>query len=527
MQARKDASQFWLTAILLLFFCEISTIKANDFESLFMPGDVSSAHAKYEKDCNQCHSKFEKNRQDKLCLACHDHKDVAEDIKQGKGFHGRLGKKSRTSCKQCHREHKGRDVSIVVLSKGTFNHNNTDFVLKGRHRTVACGACHKQKEKYRQAPGRCIDCHEKVDIHKGDLGKKCETCHVPSGWKKSGFDHDKDTKFALKGKHAKTSCALCHIDNRYKKTPRQCSQCHGLNDVHQGRYGKKCETCHSSKKWKETLFNHERDTKYALQGKHKKIKCDQCHTGYIYKQKLGKTCISCHRNDDVHKNSNGNKCEQCHFSTGWKKSKFDHDRKTEFPLKGKHKQIRCQACHKGKTKEKTSSKCIACHKHNDVHEKQMGKQCEQCHNSQGWTVRVMFEHDITSFPLIGIHAVTACEECHSSAAYKDASLQCRACHKNVDKHEGRFGGNCAQCHNPNSWKVWLFDHDRQTDFRLQGAHKNIHCNQCHVREMADKHKAPSTCAGCHLADDIHRGQFGRRCERCHNTERFSDIEMHR
>jgi hypothetical protein len=157
----------------------------------------------------------------------------------------------------------------------------------------------------------------------------------------------------------------------------------------------------------------------------------------------------------------------------------------------------------------------------------MGKQCETCHNSSGWADKVLFEHDITAFPLIGIHAVTACEECHSSAAFKDASLMCNACHKKVDKHKGRFGKKCQQCHNPNSWKVWLFDHEKQTNFTLDGSHKELHCHRCHVKDMDKNLKVSGTCSGCHKGDDIHRGQFGRRCERCHNTERFSEIEMAR
>ena len=57
-----------------------------------MPGDVSEAHAKFEQDCDQCHGTFKKERQDQLCLDCHDHKEVARDIKTLSGFHGRLKK---------------------------------------------------------------------------------------------------------------------------------------------------------------------------------------------------------------------------------------------------------------------------------------------------------------------------------------------------------------------------------------------------------------------------------------------------
>ena len=50
----------------------------------------------------------------------------------------------------------------------------------------------------------------------------------------------------------------------------------------------------------------------------------------------------------------------------------------------------------------------------DVHKGQVGKKCERCHNQSGWTKEVFFDHDLARFPLIGIHAITPCEECHLS-----------------------------------------------------------------------------------------------------------------
>jgi hypothetical protein len=36
---------------------------------------------------------------------------------------------------------------------------------------------------------------------------------------------------------------------------------------------------------------------------------------------------------------------------------------------------------------------------------------------------------------------------------------------------------------------------------------------------------PDDCQGCHLQDDAHDGEFGRRCQRCHNTKSFSEVSM--
>src|SRR5210317_1552190 len=75
---------------------------AVDIETLLMPGEVISGHAKFESDCSSCHTRFSKNTQTRLCLDCHEKVDA--DITARDGFHGRIGKDGDT-CKQCHSEH--------------------------------------------------------------------------------------------------------------------------------------------------------------------------------------------------------------------------------------------------------------------------------------------------------------------------------------------------------------------------------------------------------------------------------------
>ena len=99
-----------------------------------MPGPVIDAHKKYEQDCDQCHDTSDKQKQGKLCVQCHDHEDILDDLTKKTGFHGRLPKPSQNDCKHCHTEHEGRDANIVLLSPSTFNHQQTDFELKGTHK---------------------------------------------------------------------------------------------------------------------------------------------------------------------------------------------------------------------------------------------------------------------------------------------------------------------------------------------------------------------------------------------------------
>jgi hypothetical protein len=120
-----------------------------------------------------------------------------------------------------------------------------------------------------------------------------------------------------------------------------------------------------------------------------------------------------------------------------------------------------------------------------------------------------------------------CEECHISNDYKKASIECNSCHKHDDIHKGKLGTDCQSCHNPNGWAVWRFDHNLQSQFKLDGAHKKVHCHSCHIAAVSKVDSKPRSCIACHRADDEHNGQFGSDCGRCHTTKTFRDVRMRR
>lgn len=519
-----------LPGLLVILVAVLATFappaQAESVETAIMPGKVIEGHADLEGDCRKCHVRFNRGAQSGLCLDCH--KEVAKDAIQKRGYHGRL---KEQECRACHTEHKGRNMNIAPLDEKTFDHRLTDFPLKGGHvgPKARCRDCHVAGKKFRDAPSDCVACHQKDDKHKGALGKSCAECHSETSWKDTRFNHSK-TRFPLTGKHHDVQCKECHSDPKFKGAPTRCVACHRTDDErkgHKGRFGEKCETCHTDREWKVLRFDHDRDTRYSLKGKHRTAKCVGCHTGFLYKEKTPTACVACHRKDDErkgHKGRFGDKCASCHVEKDWAAVIFDHDRQTKYPLRGKHVQAKCNACHAGFLfREKLATTCVACHEKDDKHKGQEGRQCGNCHNERTWK-DTLFDHGLSRFPLLGKHTKVECKKCHLSATFKDAVTDCVACHRKDDKHKARLGTDCGQCHNARDWKAWNFDHDRRTNFRLDGGHKGIDCLACHRRPMERKVSLAGNCASCHDDDDIHNGGFGRECGRCHVTSSFKKLQ---
>src|SRR5450830_250980 len=492
---------------------------AQGIESILAPGKVIQGHAKLEDECKQCHVKMARQAQSGLCMDCH--KEVGADMRSKTGFHGR---QKPQACNSCHTDHKGREAQIASFDKKKFDHTQTDFQLRGKHQPLACDKCHVSGKKYGEASLQCNVCHKKDDTHKGSLGAKCADCHNETNWKEARFDHN-STRFALKDKHADAKCTDCHKAGNYKEAPLTCIGCHKKEDDnkgHKGQFGDKCETCHGASLWKTISFNHDTDTKYVLRGKHHTTACKTCHTGNLYRVKLGQDCNTCHAKDDKHKESLGKDCASCHSERSWKEpAKFDHDT-SSFPLMGKHTKAECKDCHKSAMFKEAPRDCMGCHKKDDKHNATLGEKCAVCHSESDWkTTTGRFSHDKTRFLLRNGHAapLVKCAACHKDLrSYRKTPVDCFSCHKKDDKHEGQAGTACEQCHSDRSWRVTKFDHGL-TRFTLTGRHITTTCKSCH--QTARFKDAARDCFSCHKKEDKHKLKLGARCESCHNTRSWT------
>jgi hypothetical protein len=248
-------------------------------ETLLMPGKVTRAHVKQEESCANCHDRSNVRSQSSLCVDCH--KDIAGDLREQSGYHGRMPNAGAGECRACHTEHKGRDADIVQLNRAQFDHHLSGFSLDGGHAPLDCESCHKAGEAWRKAPSSCAGCHKADDVHQGQLTQSCGECHSAMSWTGGKFDHGK-TDFKLTGSHAALTCDACHVGGRYLKTPASCNGCHATDDEHRGARGADCAKCHTTKDWKTAQFDHFKETGYGLLGVHAQIDCLACHRSGNY-----------------------------------------------------------------------------------------------------------------------------------------------------------------------------------------------------------------------------------------------------
>jgi len=447
-----------------------------------------------------------------------------------------------------------------------FDHSErTRFDLGPAHRLIKCEQCHTKALGETKPSRACEQCHAK-DSHHGDrfsaFGSppKCETCH-PSGGPKftpSNFNHAARTRFDLKFKHAEQSCRACHRGKgpadfeKFAFDPnKDCKSCHAHAKVHSddqhpdGKYkSSQCLQCHTNggdpqmrtgKDNKLLTDVHGNSGTFPLIKKHKDVPCADCHTGRDAK---GKTSFSdlkpdcnaagqCHE-DSLHKATLGAKCNVCHTSGTWDALKFDHNQPfppdakgkvAAFPLKGEHKNNKCEACHPDRKFVEAGTTCAAagCHLDDDAHKGRLGDKCERCHTETGDNT---FNHNkMSAFQLDGKHLTVRCADCHPSVTFKPRPSDCFGCHPEPAVHRGQYGTGCAQCHTTRTWEDVKPLHD-VGDFSLKGMHDNLACERCH-KDSRPLAGSGNLCINCHRQDDIHNNSLSPRCGECHTQWSFA------
>ncbi len=502
---------------------------------LLSPGDLSSAHSRYEgiKNCFKCHA-IDQGLVDTNCLKCHT--EIQKRITDKKGFHGKI---VQQQCFKCHTEHKGLEFYIMPI-KEKFDHKKLDFDLPGVHEKLSCNRCHFQNRTDVETGQKtnsftyldytsheCLSCHADYHEPKAEVDNKwasCEKCHTFSNFrdlkKNPQFDHDKDTAFKLEGAHKDVTCFKCHDNGRWKPiASNSCLTCHA--DVHRKAFGDDCLKCHTQDSFKVKVFDHNK-TQFKLEGAHTKVSCESCHGDKSLTKKIEKfqSCRDCHA--DPHRGQFGDRdCIQCHSAKTFTKGTFDHNT-TNFELIGAHNTT-CERCHKSDNYQLQYKQCIDCHR--EIHQrgfrknKEYAQSCDRCHSQYDWR-DLSFDHDKdTDFKLEGSHKYLSCDECHKANEYIDDRRKCIDCHK--DPHGGQFKDkSCNECHNVTKFPDFKFDHAVNTRFVLKGEHVWLRCERCH--KVEEKYRMERlNCQECHK--DIHKGNYGSRCSKCHNESGWKGV----
>jgi hypothetical protein len=341
-------------------------------------------------ECAKCHTKAPtvvKPRFD-TCAACH------ADVHRG-AF--------KQDCAACHTE--------SSFQKGAFYHATTKFPLTDKHVGVACVACHKTvtatAKDFRGLQTACSACHS--DVHRGELGPLCETCHTVKSFAVKTFTHANPRPF-FDGQHASLACTQCHVKTMaptrtsanaaervgFITTATACASCH--KDPHLGQLAATCESCHSIAlaRFAVTGFNHA-TTKFPLTGKHAPLICEKCHTietgtfpagaGTARRfTPIATTCVTCHQ--DQHRGQLDRNCLTCHTVETFALPKYVHKNAKSMRdfFTGRHVTA-CAQCHKPLAGDaagvkpaanyKVTTSCISCH--TDVHRGALGSDCAACH----------------------------------------------------------------------------------------------------------------------------------------------------
>lgn len=177
------------------------------------------------------------------------------------------------------------------------------------------------------------------------------------------FPHEMVSPGNLIPAHArlKEDCFACHTPFRGASAER-CIACHKISDIglrttkgvaipqnpkrppfHQALLNRNCLACHTDHP--TPLLNPAANVMtfdHALLRPDMRDQCQACHVAPHDAQHQGKIPP----------------CAQCHQSTAWKPSTFDHDR--YFRLDGNHR-VACVTCHVGGNYQRYT--CYGCHEH--------------------------------------------------------------------------------------------------------------------------------------------------------------------
>jgi len=183
---------------------------------------------------------------DTECSSCHLDPHAGRFAQHG-------ARPSAGGCPDCHGWDRFRPAAV-----GVARHQSFAFPLEGGHKAVPCVECHAELTarpakirllavdgamrdlSFQTEHETCRACHESPHGKQFDLrgdGGDCGSCHDANSFRPAPlFNHERDTRFSLRGAHRDVACARCHpsretVSGRhevlYRPLSRRCRDCHG------------------------------------------------------------------------------------------------------------------------------------------------------------------------------------------------------------------------------------------------------------------------------------------------------------
>ncbi|MBK7537411.1 MAG: hypothetical protein IPI49_18990 [Myxococcales bacterium] len=111
-------------------------------------------------------------------------------------------------------------------------------------------------------------------------------------------------------------------------------------------------------------------------------------------------------------------------------------------------------CHDARQRPAVNPACRTCH--GDPHRASNSFDCLDCHRSDRWRI-IRFDHDLTSYPLVGGHRVASCGGCHSNPNWTGVRTDCVACHAfdRPQTADHPMEITCDDCHTATRWRAIL------------------------------------------------------------------------
>ena len=353
----------------------------------------------------------------------------------------------------------------------------------------------------------------------------------------SSFNHF-STGFPLTGTHSSVDCASCHVNGRFKGTPRQCFACHnsatavGKSQAHP-QTTNLCESCHLTTTWREMRFIDHSQATGA---------CASCHNGTIAVGKpanhivTAAPCGNCHQSTVSyggatvmnHAGITG-ACASCHNGTSALGKSANHVTTT----------APCETCHKSTTTwlggsfthAATDTDCSNCHNGSAAtgmttppHVPVTGVQCSNCHTNTAANFTT-YTMGVPGHAAVGF---SRCDSCHNGSFTSEGTTGALGT-ASFPGHVATNGNDCGTCHTGAaaafaSWAGGKFTH----------AATDTNCSSCHNGTTATGMKTPPhipvtgvQCSNCHTNTAAsfttytmgltgHTAVSASRCDSCHN-----------